>query len=60
MSECKDKLWFSSAKLAKQKIRRLKSKLNKKLKAYHCPECGGYHMTSKTDMGYQIKARSSE
>jgi len=56
---CESKLWFESAKKAKQRIRRLKNCGNTKLTYYNCDECDGYHLTSKTGMNYKIKARNN-
>lgn len=59
MTACKDKLWFATAKAAKQKIKRLRNRTKTRLQSYHCPECGGYHMTSKVSMAYKMKARGN-
>lgn len=60
MSSCADKRWFPSSKATKRHIRKIKGKIGNPLKAYKCPDCDGYHMTSKVAMAYQIVARASK
>ena len=59
MSECNSKLWFPSKSLAKKKAKQAKNRLGFQMSVYRCKLCDGYHMTSKTAMGYKMKARGN-
>jgi len=56
---CDGKLRFPNRKTARAKATRLLAKgiVKKRLKPYWCNKHKTYHLTSKTNMDYKIKAR---
>ena len=56
--KCHKKRWFENRDQAKRKINRLKQVNNHgRLEPYHCPECGGWHLTSHVSMMYKVNNR---
>ena len=45
--ECLSKNKYSSRRYANRVRRDIEPKRGVKLRVYHCPHCGGYHLTKK-------------